>query len=133
VSEAGASVEVPGSADGAGAGGLDSALCDGSAMDGTWNRTLDGLSMILASTGCTITGSADTSYYRHAITGTYDSVARTMIGKIQRTNISTGCTTIMMATWVLTNPTHFTMTITSTDGACDLLPTYSEQTVFVHK
>jgi hypothetical protein len=102
-------------------------------MAGTWYRALDGLSMVLVSDGCTITGTADNSYYRHVITGAFDSDARTMIGKIKRTNISNGCTTFMATTWVLTDSTHFTMTITGTDGACDLLRSYGEQTVFVRK
>jgi hypothetical protein len=121
-----------GSAD-AGASGEAGGTCDGSAMDGTWYRALDGLSMILLSDGCAITGTADNSYYRHVITGTFDDAARTMTGKIKRTNISSGCTTFMATTWLLTDSTHFTMTITSTDGACDLSRTYGEQSVFVRK
>ena len=129
VGEAGGISEV----DGGGLADADSALCDGSAMDGTWYRSLDGLTMILASQGCSITGSANGVYYLHAIAGIYDSVARTMVGTITRTKISSGCTTIMNTTWVLTDPTHLTMIITGTDGACDLARTYSEQSVLVRQ
>ena len=65
------------------------------------------------------------------INGTYDDVARTMIGTIKRTTVASGCVTMMNATWVLTDPTHFTFAITSTDGQCDLLTSYHEVSTFV--
>jgi hypothetical protein len=102
-------------------------------MNGTWYRALDGLSMVLVSDGCAITGTADNAYYRHTITGTFNGDTHTTIGQIKRTRVSNGCVTIMTTTWALTDATHFTMTITGTDGACDLLRTYSEQTVFVRQ
>jgi hypothetical protein len=119
-----------------GAGGLiapDSSSCDGSAMAGTWYRALDKLVMILGAEGCTITGTSDNPSYRHIITGTYNEAASTMIGTIERTTVSNGCITVMNATWVLTDPTHFTFAITSTDGRCDLLTTYNEVSTFVRQ
>lgn len=100
---------------------------------GRWYRPLDGLIMLLDAKGCAITGTSDNVSYSHTIVGTYDDVARTMIGTIKRTNISSGCITVMNATWVLINPTHVTLTITGTDGRCDLLKTYSEFTTFVRQ
>jgi len=37
----------------------------------------------------------------------------------------------MDVTLLLTDATHFTLAITGTDGKCDLLKTYSENSVFV--
>ena len=119
-----------------GAGGttsIDTVVCDGSAMAGTWYRALDGLIMILAADGCAITGTSDNPSYRHIINGTYDDVALTMVGTIKRTTVSSGCVTIMNATWVLTDPTHFAFAITTTDGQCDLLASYHELNTYVRQ
>jgi hypothetical protein len=113
--------------------GVDSRSCDGSAMAGTWYRALDGLVMILAAKGCVITGSSDNPSFRHTIEGTYDDVARTMIGTIHRTTVANGCVTVMQTTWVLTDPQHFTVAIVGTDGLCDLATTYHEVTTFVRQ
>jgi len=107
--------------------------CDGSALVGRWYRSLDGLIMVLAADGCTITGTSDNVAFSHTIAGTYDDVARTMVGTIKRKTISSGCTTLMTSTWVLTDPTHFTFAITGTDGHCDLLTTYNEVSTFVRQ
>ena len=113
--------------------GVDSVACDGSAMAGTWRRASDSLVMILAAKGCAISGTSDNPNYRHAIEGTYDDVARTMIGTIRRTAVSTGCVTLMQATWVLTDLQHFTMAIVGTDGLCNLATTYNEVSTFVRQ
>jgi hypothetical protein len=106
--------------------------CDGSALNGVWLRSVDKLTMILATAnGCAISGSADNGSYLHAIVGTYDSATRSMHGTIRRTNRSTGCVTMMTVTLMLTDTTHFTEAITGTDGRCDLLTTYNEAFVWV--
>jgi len=112
---------------------MDGAACDGSAMAGTWYRASDGLVMILEAKGCAITGTCDTSYYRHIIEGTYDDVTHTMIGTIRRTAVSNGCVTLMQTTWALTDPQHFTMTIIGTDGLCNLATTYTEVSTFARQ
>jgi hypothetical protein len=116
-----------------GAGGsalVDVGGCDGTALNGVWIRALDGLTMILSADGCAISGPANNSGYLHTVTGPYDDVTRTLRGTIKRTTRSSGCTTIMTVTMVLTDATHFTLAITGTDGKCDLLTTYNEATVW---
>jgi len=111
----------------------DASRCDGSALVGRWYRALDGLIMVLDADGCAIMGTSDNVAFSHTIAGTYDDIARTMVGTIKRKTISSGCTTLMNATWVLTDPTHFTFAITSTDGQCDLRTTYNEVSTFVRQ
>ena len=130
----GAFLGMGGSSSTGGAGGsVDVAGCDGSALDGVWLRSLDGLTMTLQADGCFIRGTADSPYNHHTVSGTYDPATRTMQGSINRTTVSSGCLTIMAVTLVLTDSTHFTLAITGTDGRCDLATTYNEATIWVRQ
>ena len=56
-----------------------------------------------------------------------------MQGSINRTTVANGCLTVMTVMLVLTDPTHFTLAITGTDGRCDLATTYNEATIWVRR
>ena len=130
---AGGAQDAGGTGDSSGPTAGDTSRCDASAIVGRWYRALDGLIMVLNADGCSISGTSDNIAFSHTIAGTYDEVARTMVGTINRKTISSGCTTLMNATWVITDPTHFTFAITSTDGHCDLRTTYNEVSTFVRQ
>jgi hypothetical protein len=107
------------------------AVCDGSALDGAWFRSVDGLTMTLVANGCAISGTADLPSLRHTVVGTYDDTTRTMRGTIKRTTVASGCATVMTVTIVLTASTQFLEAVTGTDGLCDLPLTYNEASVWV--
>jgi len=116
-----------------GGSGSAASTCDGSVLNGVWLRNADGLEMTLAANGCTISGTVDSATLHHAIAGSYDDAARTMQGTIKRTSLSSGCTTVMPVTLVLSDDNHFVEAITETDGQCDLPTTYNEASVWVRE
>jgi hypothetical protein len=107
--------------------------CSGAEVNGVWWRALDSLTMPLTADGCFIRGWVDNPSYHHTVSGTYDEATRTMQGSINRTTVANGCLTVMTVMLVLTDPTHFTLAITGTDGRCDLATTYNEATIWVRR
>jgi hypothetical protein len=107
--------------------------CDAGALVATWERPADRLVMDLVADNCAIRGTADNPAFRHTIEGTYDPEARTAIGTIRRTNVASGCVTVMRTTWMLTDPRHLNMAIVGTDGACDLPAGYNEISTLIRQ
>jgi hypothetical protein len=99
-------------------------------VSGYWKRA-NGLIVNYTQKGCTFEGTVtNTPTIFHKLTGVfYDN--RTADVVISRTNLSTGCQTLLYATLTfLSVPNLYRWVIYGTDGKCELSEDYTEDDVF---
>jgi hypothetical protein len=107
-----------------GDGGVQTPACDGSVLVGKWRRT-DGFEFVFSGQACGMNATG-TSDHTHLLEGTFNPSSRTLPFSIRRTSLQTGCVTRMSGSLQLTDNTRFQLTLTGTDGACDLPMTYAQ-------
>ncbi len=113
----------------AGAPDPGAAVC--AAFAGTWQRT-DGFVFVFTANGCVMSGVGDTAQHTHRLQGTLDPATGHMPFTIARTTLFNGCITVMSGFMQVNDPTHLTLVITGTDGACDLPRTFTDVQSYQH-
>ena len=131
---AGGVTAAGGGAGGGGAGvtGGGGGGCDGSVLNGVWQRS-DGFEFTLSAAGCTITGVGDNTQFHHRFVAQYNPVSQSMPVSINRTVLATSCVTVMTSSLTLVDATHFNLTVTGTDGLCDLAMNFTETQGYVKR
>ena len=95
-------------------------------FSGNWQRS-DGVVYHINQTGCVVRGSVVTAFDNEL---TANVTGNEALGSVTRTNLSNGCRTVMTARLTYRPDGNIEMAILGTDGACDLLTTYSEDFIY---
>ena len=98
-------------------------------IGGTFWRSSDALFMAITRNSCSISAAFDNYYVKHTLSGNWNPSIGAYNVTILRHVIPTGCDNILYGT-ISTEGQNIRLTITSTNGACSMSPTYGESTIW---
>jgi RHS repeat-associated protein len=101
----------------------------GAKLAGAWLRSSDNLNISLAVSGDRVTGRLDTPDFRHTLSGRVSGATQASSLTVTRVNMHSGCATNMYGT-MSASDTQLQVSITGTDGLCDLPTWFSENSTY---
>ena len=98
---------------------------------GAFQRPSDNLIIYWEQDGCNISSDAPFKGFDHTLKGRW--VGSHFDVTTTRRNINNGCTTLMYGRIYMLGDSRFRAEVYGTDGRCDLLPNYTEESVWTRR